>query len=348
MNRRHTGLLVRIVLAGVFLLAGWQMVAAGTSTAAQRQQESAQRISDYTPTCDGKTMRPRDTCLVFGGSGDEGGSYQTMVDRYTRQNSPEKLAGRDRAWRTTGSAALLLGGLALLYFVLSLIEVIRYGADEPQAAIAPYQTRFFIFVVTGVTAVLGWGTAFTDGGTGAWIAGIGGTLICLISGAGFVSSVRTRIGRKRWAKRRGYTFEHSNPTLAQRLGWSQSQPSAGAVVSGTYRDRAFYVFDFTEKDNRHTALVLALPGDVPSLSVQPKDKVGARLTGGTDPHWADHGPQVVAAADKHYPWAFMANGRSVWAKYDEFLSPSGASLDRRLDGLHKVGTDLVALTPPRT
>ncbi|MFF5225837.1 hypothetical protein [Dactylosporangium sp. NPDC000521] len=348
MKRRHMGLLVRIVLAGVLLLAGWQMVAAGTSTAAQRQQESAQRIADYTPTCDGKTMRPLDTCLVYGGTRDDGGTYQQMVDRYAKENSPEAIAGQDRAWRILGSAALLLGGLALLFFVLSLVEVVRFGADEPLAVIAPYQTRCFIFVVAGVIAAIAWGVAFTSGGTGSWITGGVGTLFCLFAGAGVVSSLRTRIGRKRWAKRRGYTFERSDPVLALRLGWSQLQPAAGAVVTGTFRDRAFHVFDFVEKDRRHTALVLALPGEVPSLSVQPRNSAGARLTGATGQHWADHGPQVAAAADKHYPWAFTANGRLIRAKYAEFLSPTGASLDRRLDGLHKVGTDLAALTPPRT
>ncbi|MEV0130607.1 hypothetical protein AB0H83_19355 [Dactylosporangium sp. NPDC050688] len=68
MKSRHTGLVVRFVLAGVLLLIGWQMLASGSTTAAQRAQESSRRIAEYRPTCDGKTMRPRDTCLVFGGA----------------------------------------------------------------------------------------------------------------------------------------------------------------------------------------------------------------------------------------------------------------------------------------
>jgi hypothetical protein len=339
-------LIVRAILAGVFLLAGWQMLDKGSTTAAQRQQESAELIAQYTPTCDGKTMRPRDTCLVFGGSGDEGGSYQHMVDKYTAANSPQELAERDRGWRIAGYVGLGLGALAALFFVLSLLETVRFGADEPRKASIQYQGRIFgLFVAAGMAAG-GVALIAEVGNFGTWVLAVAGFVFTAAAVASLVSAFRTRVGRKRWAKARGYTYERSNKDLLQRLGWPDVQPFAGGVVTGTYRDRAFLVFDYVEKDARHTALVLGLPGEVPPLLVEAKEKQGARLLSGTAQHWANHAGQVIAAADKHYPWAFKANGATIWAKYDELISPSGKRLGRRLDGLHKVGTDLVALPVP--
>ncbi|GAB3840298.1 hypothetical protein [Dactylosporangium cerinum] len=345
MNSRYTGLVVRFVLAGVLLLAGWQMLAHGSTTEAQRARESADLIADYRPTCDGKTMGRRDTCLVFGGSGDEGGSYQHMMDKYAAANSPEALAERDRNWRVAGTVALGLGGLTLLFFILSLIEAIRFGTGQPQEATISYQRRIVgLFVAVGM-AVGGVALIMEVGNFGTWLLAIAGVLFTAGAVAGLVSAWRTRIGRPRWARKHGYTYEHFNKDLMERLGWSNVRPFAGGVVTGTYRDRAFLVFDYAEKDSRDTALVIGLPGEVPPLVVEAKEKPGARLLTGTAQHWANHATQVVAAADRHYPWAFKASGKTIWAKYDEFISPSGKRLSKRLDGLHRVGTDLVALPP---
>ncbi len=345
MKSRHTGLVVRIVLAGVLLFAGWQMLSHGTTTAAQRQQESAELVAQYQPTCDGKTMRPRDTCLVFGGSGDEGGSYQHMVDKYTADNSPQRLAERDRGWRIAGYVGLGIGGLTLLFFILSLIEVVRFGADEPQQATISYQRRVVGLLVAAGAAAGGIALIVEVGNFGTWLLALAGLVFTAAAVASLVSAYRTRVGRRRWAKRRGYTYERFNKDLLERLGWSNAHPFAAGVVTGTHRDRAFLVFDYAEKDNRNTALVLGLPGEVPPLVVEAKEKEGARLLGGTAQHWANHAAQVIAAADKHYPWAFKASGRTIWAKYDELISPSAKRLDKRLDGLHRVGTDLVAVPP---
>ena len=343
MKSRHTGLVVRFVLAGVLLLIGWQLLATGSTTAAQRAQESSRRIAEYRPTCDGKTMRPRATCLVFGGSGDVGGSYQHMMDRFAAANSPEKLAGRDRGWRVAGYVGLGLGGLTLLCFLLSLAEVIRFGADEPQQATLSYQRSLVGLAVAGGTAVAGVLLVAEVGNVGTWLLAVAGVLFTVAALASLVSAYRTRVGRRRWAKAHGHTYERFDKDLLRRLGWSDALPFAAGVVTGTHRDRAFLVFDYAEKDARHTALVMGAPGELPPLVVEAKEKGGPRLLTGTAQHWANRAPEVVAAADRHHPWAFKANGATVWAKYDEFLSPSGTTLQRRLDGLHRVGTALAAL-----
>ncbi|WP_327001277.1 hypothetical protein OHA72_39985 [Dactylosporangium sp. NBC_01737] len=338
-------MVVQIVLGGVLLLVGWQMFDSGTSTPEQQASESARLIAEYRPTCDGKTMRPRDTCLVFGGSGDEGGSYQHMMDKYAAANSPEKIAGRDRGWRIAGYIGLGIGALTLLCFVLTLVEVIRFGAREPQQAMLSYQRRLVALAVGAGMTAGGVALIAEVGNVYTWLLAGAGALVTVAAVAGLVSAFRTRVGRKRWAKRHGHTYERFNKDLAERLGWQDALPFAGGVVTGAHRDRAFFIFDFAEKDARHTALVVGLPGEVPPLNVEAKEKQGTRLLNGTAQHWANHAQQVVAAADKHYPWAFKASGKTIWAKYDELLSPSGKSLTRRLDGLHRVGTDLVALPP---
>lgn len=345
MKSRYKALAVQIVLAGALLPAGWQMLDSGRSTPAQQARESARLIAQYRPTCDGKTMGPRDACLVFGGSGDEGGSYQHMKDKYAADNSPAKVAERDRGWRIAGSIGLGVGALALLCFLLTLIEVIRFGAGEPQQATISYQRRLVALALGGGLTAGGVALIAGPGNGWSWLMAIAGGLITVGALAALVSAVRTRVGRRRWAKRHGHTYERFNKDLLQRLGWSDALPFAGGVVTGSHRGRAFLIFDYAEKDSRDTALVIGLPGEVPPLIVEAKVKQGARLLNGTAQHWANHAPQVVAAADKHYPWAFKANGSTVWAKYDEFLSPSGKSLQRRLDGLHRLGTDLLAVPP---
>ncbi|MDG6106462.1 hypothetical protein Daura_27120 [Dactylosporangium aurantiacum] len=343
MKSRHTGLVVRFVLAGVLVLLGWQMLASGSTTDAQRQQESARRIAEYRPTCDGKTMRPRDTCLVFGGSGDEGGSYQHMMDMYAAANSPRELAERDRGWRVAGYVALGIGALTLLCFLLSLVEVIRFGADEPQDATISYQRRLVGLAVAGAMAAVGVLLIGESGNVVSWLLAVAGVLLTAAALASLVSAFRTRVGRRRWAKAHGHAYERCDKDLLQRLGWSDALPFAGGVVTGTHRDRAFLVFDYAEKDARHTALVMGVPGELPPLVVEAKLKGGPRLLTGTAQHWVDHATEVVAAADRHYPWAFKGNGATLWAKYDEVLSPSGEKLQRRLDGLHRVGTALAAM-----
>lgn len=245
-----------------------------------------------------------------------------------------------------GYAVVGLGGLVLLFFVLSLIEVLRFGAGEPQDVLIPYQTRVFVVVVAALVALVAGLRVLIGGGTGDRVVAVVAVAVGASAAAAVVSSWRTRVGRRRWARAHGYTYRRCDPALVGRLGWPDTLPCAGHVVTGTYRDRALLVFDCVQQRSRQTMLVLDLPAAVPRLAAGATADGGSRLLAGTAPSWTGRAGAVVEAADRHHPWAFTADGRTVWAKYDEILSPSAWDLDRRLDGLDKVGTALTAPPPP--
>ncbi|GAA4587416.1 hypothetical protein BJY16_008232 [Actinoplanes octamycinicus] len=184
----------------------------------------------------------------------------------------------------------------------------------------------------------------------AWL----GMVVCLafaLAGCGsLVDFWRTRVGRRRWARSRGFLYRRFDHDLVARLnlpGLKAGKPFAEYVVFGAYQGLPFVVFTYrTAKGVGRNAWAMALPGAVPRLRVEDV-AVSDRLGAGSAPGWREVWPGLRALADLRHPDEFSADGAVIWEDPTSKLSGvNAAELERRLLGLHTVGAALAATPVP--
>lgn len=126
-RRRVVTTLVALVIGWL----GWLVVSSNTHTHDELVLQSQRLIREYSPECDGKLMRPGDTCIAWGNGSDAvRGSYEERVQRFTDENQPEDLARGDRRWQWAGYAVLLIAALLLLAVLRRLWVVLRIPAGR--------------------------------------------------------------------------------------------------------------------------------------------------------------------------------------------------------------------------
>ncbi|MCW2136164.1 hypothetical protein [Actinoplanes cyaneus] len=124
-RRRVVTTLVALVIGWL----GWLVVSTNTHTQDELARESRQLIQEYSPDCDGKTMRPGDNCIAWGrGSDAVRGTYEERMQRFSDANQPEDLARGDRRWRWAGYVLFGIAALLLLAVIRRLYVVLRAPA----------------------------------------------------------------------------------------------------------------------------------------------------------------------------------------------------------------------------
>ncbi|BCJ40677.1 hypothetical protein Aiant_13340 [Actinoplanes ianthinogenes] len=178
------------------------------------------------------------------------------------------------------------------------------------------------------------------------------TLAFALTGCGSLVDIwRTRVGRRQWARKRGFLYRRFDHDLVARLrlpGLKAGQAFAEYLVYGVYEGMPFVVFTYRDgKGVGRTAWAMALPGAVPLLQVEDV-AITDRLASGSAPGWRAVWPGLRAVVDSRHPDEFSADGGLIWEDPKSKISGvNAAELERRLRGLHAVGAAIAAAPVPQ-
>lgn len=381
MRRRLFGWFVQLVIGLGIVAGGLWTVDRHTLTAAELQDDSYRAIADHDIECDGLKMGIGDKCVsYYNGEKDSTAAYEDLARRRDEKYSVEARRGHHALIRNVAWGAAGLGLLLILRVPVSAVRTARREATAERGAAAfrpgpplhpappvealhplgetigkrprrepvgPTVVWVFIAAVALFVAVV---FVIEDETIWAWLGSLVAFLMLLGGSASLVDMWRTRIGRKRWARARGFVYRGFDHDLVTRLrlpGLKAAKPFAEYVVYGQYEGRPFVVFTYRDAKNvGHSAWAMALPGAVPPLAVE-EIRITDRVGAGSAPGWRAVWPSVSAIADLCHPDEFMAGGTLIWEDPKNKISGvNAAELERRLLGLHAVGAALAATPVP--
>jgi hypothetical protein len=177
-------------------------------------------------------------------------------------------------------------------------------------------------------------------GTGA---GIAGGLVALLSLYAVVMVVRSRQGRKAFAKGRNWTYTPAAATLLDGLNLPFPHQGNGAteVVQGKLDDgRDVLVFDYAGANGaKTTGFLLVLPAPVPRIIIKAAGR--ERLADDSSVEARAMFTPVIDAFTKRLGF-ICAEGPALMHAWGGSTRPGRAQLETRVDALRQLGDLLVA------
>ncbi|BCY12738.1 hypothetical protein [Actinoplanes sp. L3-i22] len=383
MRRRLFGWIVQLVIGLGIVAGGLWTVDRHTLTAAELDRDSLDQGYRHPVECDGLKMGPGDECVSYV-NGEKSGTttYEELASRRDAKYSVEGRRSHHAFVRTVSWGVAGLGLLLIVWVPVSAVRTARQDAAAergaagyrpgpplhpapPAPALSPLGetvgkrpkrepvTPTVIWVIIGALgSFVAMVFVIEYESVWSWLGGIVGLLLLMGGGASLVDMWRTRVGRRRWARARGFVYRGFDHDLVARLGLpglTAGKPFAEYLVYGTYQDRPFVVFSYRDRKNAgHNAWAMALPGAVPPLAVE-EIRITDRVGAGSAPGWRAVWPSLSAVVNLSHPDEFLAGGTLIWEDPKSKISGvNAAELERRLHGLYVVGSALAATPVPET